>query len=64
MKDARTDDALLEALKQAAGREITADEIHNQKVSFIIGSSGADSKITREIVEAQLARMAGTPSES
>ena len=64
MKDARTDDALLEALKQAAEREMTADEIHNQKVSFIIGSSGADSKITRELVEAELAKMAGTPSES
>ena len=64
MRDTRTDDALLEALKQAAGREMTADEVHNQKVSFIMGASGADSKITREAVEAQLARMAGKPRGS
>ena len=64
MKDIQTDAALLEALKQAAGRQMTADGVRRQKVSFIMGSLSHDSTITRDRVEAELDKLAGAPSES
>ena len=56
----RTDD-LLEALRKA-GQEMTEEQVREQKISFIMGTLGSDSKITRAEVEAQLDRMAGKRS--
>ena len=54
-------DNLLEALRKA-GQEMTEEQVREQKISFIMGTLGSDSKITREEVEAQLDRMAGRRS--
>lgn len=59
VKDIRTDPDLIEALRRSAGQEMTEEEIRQQKISFIMGTSSFDSKITREEVAACLDRMAG-----
>ena len=58
MKDQRTDTELFEALRQA-GQEMTEEDVRQQKISFIMGMSSCDSKITREEVAAHIDRMAG-----
>ena len=58
MKDRRTDTELFEALRQA-GQEMTEEDVRQQKISFIMGMSSCDSKITREEVAAHIDRMAG-----
>lgn len=60
MKAPRTDTELFEALRQA-GREMTEEDVRQQKISFIMGMSNFDSKITREEVAAHIDRMAGRP---
>ena len=62
MTDAK-EAALLEGLKQA-GKRMTAEDVKQQKISFIMGSLSNDSEITRDRVEAELNKMAGTPSET
>ena len=59
MKDVRTDPDLIEALRRSAGQEMTEEEIREQKISFIMGMSSFDSKITRAEVAAHIDRMAG-----
>lgn len=57
MTDLQTKSALLEALSAAAKKPISAEELREQRVSFIIGSLGDDSSVTRarvtEILAAQ-----------
>jgi hypothetical protein len=55
----KTDPALLEALERAAKTALTADEIEQQRVSFIMGSLSADSSVTREQVKEYLAQQKG-----
>jgi len=61
MKTMKTDEKLLKALKKSAQKMMTGKEIHEQKISFIIGSSKNDSAITRERVEAELNKLSGLP---
>lgn len=53
--NAKGDPKVLKALKKAATQQMTAEERHQQKVSFIIGTMGGDSTITSEDVEKILA---------
>ena len=41
----------LDALKRAATRPMTPEERHQQRVSFIVGTMGSDSTLSREDVE-------------
>lgn len=59
MTGIHTDPTLLDALKQAAGKKLTAEQLRRQKVSFIMGSLKQDSTITREFVESQLKQSEG-----
>jgi len=59
MTELKTQQSLLDALKKAAQRPMNADELHRQRVSFIMGSLDVDSTITREDVEEILARHEG-----
>lgn len=53
MSNLQTPQHLLNALK-AAVKQPTADELRDQSVSFIMGSVGMDSGITRSDVEQAL----------
>ena len=53
MSKLNTPQELLNALK-AAVKEPTPDELRDQSVSFIMGSVGSDSGITRADVESAL----------
>lgn len=47
----RKDPKVLEALRDAAGRPMTSEDRHKQRVSFIMGTMSRDSTITREEVK-------------
>ena len=59
MTGIQTDASLLEALRKAAGKQLSAEQLRRQKVSFIMGSLNKDSTITREFVEKELRRIDG-----
>lgn len=46
----RADDELLDLLRQAKGREVSEDELHEQRVSFAYGNAMSFDKITKETV--------------
>lgn len=48
--DLQTSPDLLQALKGAAQRKQSADEILEQRVSFVYGSMGPENGVTREQV--------------
>lgn len=50
MAELRTDAGLLKALQSAATKTPSADELREQRISFILGSLGKESGITREKV--------------
>lgn len=58
----QTTASLLKALKRA-GERMTAEEVRKQKISFIMGSLGENSTLTRERVEAELNKLAGLPRD-
>lgn len=62
MGDLQTDPKLLTALSEAAKRPLTPEQVHRQKVSFIMGSLGEDSTITRARVEEVLQKLEGLPA--
>ncbi len=57
MKQLKTKKALLAALEKAATRQLTADELYEQRVSYIMGSLKNSSNVTRakvkEVLDAQ-----------
>lgn len=55
----RTSPELLRAIKQASTRTQTAEEIKEQRISFVYGSLGAKSAVTRAQVENALERHEG-----
>jgi hypothetical protein len=57
-----TEPKLLAALTAAAQRSLTAEQVHNQKVSFIMGSLGEESTVTRARVEEVLRNLEGVPA--
>lgn len=50
-RDLRTDPTVLAALKKAATTKVTANEIAEQRISFVYGAMNASSAITREQVK-------------
>jgi hypothetical protein len=59
MADLKTNEGLLRALKEASSRKPTAEELHRQRVSFIMGIVKDTSGITRAQVERVLAEQEG-----
>ena len=59
LETAKGDPEVLKALEKASARQMTAEERRQQKVSFIVGTMGDDSTITREKVEKILAEQNG-----
>lgn len=55
----RTSPELLRAIREASTRVQTADEIRQQRISFVYGSLGAKSSVTRAQVENALERHEG-----
>lgn len=55
----RTNETLLRALRNAASSRLTADELHEQRVSFIMGSLKRTSGVTRAQVESVLEEREG-----
>ncbi len=53
--ESKTDTLLLDALKDAAGTKRTQEEMHAQRVSFIMGAVNKDSGVTKERIEQVLA---------
>jgi hypothetical protein len=58
----KTDDGLLRRLDEAAKRGLTKNELHMQRVSFVFGNLPNDSTLTRQQVEAALAKSEGGSS--
>jgi hypothetical protein len=56
----KTKESLLKALNDASHRSVTREELHAQRVSFIMGSVKAESGITREQVQQVLAKQEGS----
>lgn len=54
-KPLRTDESLLQAIRAAAVSKMTAAELREQRISFILGTLREDSGVTREKVEQVLA---------
>lgn len=59
MTKLETSAELLTALRDASTRELSAKELHSQRVSFIMGAIKEESGITRMRVEEVLARQDG-----
>ncbi len=59
MPDIQTDRRLLQRLKEMAGKPMTAEEIHTQRVSFVMGTLESDSTLTRDEVERMLLQRDG-----
>jgi hypothetical protein len=59
IENIRTSPDLLRAIKEASTRTQTADEIKQQRISFVYGSLGAKSAVTRAQVENALERHEG-----
>ena len=64
MTDLKTSQSLLDALREASSRPVSPEELHAQRVSFIMGSVKADSGITREQVQQVLAKQEGSKKAS
>ncbi|MFO1185934.1 MAG: hypothetical protein U1E56_14290 [Bauldia sp.] len=59
MTDLKTKESLLTALRAAAERPPTGDELRKQRVSFILGSLKESSGVTRAKVEEVIAAQEG-----
>jgi hypothetical protein len=55
----KTDEALLQALRAAASRRLTPDEIQRQRVSFVVSSLKNMNSISRERVRDMLEEQEG-----
>ena len=51
MSNITTDPNLLAALKKTAGRSMTAKEIREQRISFVMGAVGKGGEVSRAEVE-------------
>ncbi len=59
MGNLKTPKSLLDALRDAAGHELTPEEIDQQRVSFIVGSLKETNNVTRARVQEVLAQQEG-----
>lgn len=55
--------ALLEALAKAASRKLTANDILEQRVSFVYGSIDSASSVTRQHIKQVIANQEGIEIE-
>lgn len=55
----RTKDSLLEALQASLSRKPTAEEVREQRVSFVYGSLSSRSNVTRDQVRQRLVEQEG-----
>ena len=55
MEDAKAKEAVVAALYKAATRNLSADDVSKQRVSFVMGTIKSDSDATRERVQRALA---------
>jgi hypothetical protein len=62
MTELKTKPSLLEALHKASRRDLTADEIRQQRVSFIMGSVKSD-EITRAKIQNVLDKQEGRKAD-
>lgn len=46
----KTSEKLLQRIRTASDRKLSADELRKQRVSFVIGSLSAESNVTRSQV--------------
>jgi hypothetical protein len=58
-KTLKTNEALLKALRKAAVCKMSADELREQRISFIMGSLSPDSGVTRDKILQVLERQHG-----
>ncbi|HEU4778001.1 MAG TPA: hypothetical protein VFS95_14390 [Telluria sp.] len=59
IKSQHTNPGLLAAITESMHRKPSVEEIHNQRISFIIGSMKPNSPVTREKIERVLAEQEG-----
>lgn len=59
MPELKTEQSLLDALREASSHTPTAEELQRQRVSFIMGSLKTDSSVTRDRVQKVLAEQEG-----
>ena len=55
----KTDDSLLAALRDAASKKQTANEMQEQRVSFVFGSLDSESSVTKERIRQVIAAEEG-----
>lgn len=60
--DLHTDAKLIQRLEQAAKREMSAEEVRMQRVSYVYGNMPHDAGMTRHRVAEVLARLEGEPA--
>ncbi|MEO0713293.1 MAG: hypothetical protein AAFY37_05220 [Pseudomonadota bacterium] len=60
LNDIATNKELLDQLHKAAKRQISQEELHAQRVSFILGNLPQDSDMTKADVEKVLQELEGT----
>ncbi len=63
MTDLKDDKELLSALRRASTYRPTAEELARQRVSFILGSLGDSSGVTRDRIQEVLAEREGRKPE-
>lgn len=60
LKDYTTQDRLIDRLSKAAKKGVTREQMNQQRVDYIVGAmSDEKTKITSEMVERELGRLAG-----
>jgi hypothetical protein len=59
MTNLKTRPELLTALRKVATRELSASDLHKQRVSFVMGSLKQDSGVTRAQVDEVVSRQDG-----
>jgi hypothetical protein len=59
MTELKTKESTLLALKDAARRPLTSEEVRKQRISFVMGSLDSENSMTREKVEKILAEQRG-----
>lgn len=58
----KTHESLLQKIRNASARQMSAEELRKQKVSFVIGSLSAESNVTRAQVREVLEDFEGRKS--
>lgn len=59
MTNLQTDQGLINRLKVAAARELTAEEVNKQRISYILGTLKDESTVTRSKIRDVLAEHEG-----